>query len=370
MNIIYKVSILALFIFGWGTGIPQARAQLCNWLQVQVGQAQVGTTVSVFLQPNLDVNTLPCMIWSLGSQITMRWPAVAGNNPITALTFNGVEMGFTQNTGLGVGGAVGTDGGDGFYYAQFTNSGSGNLPLSAAGAQEVFNFTYTATSTPIFEFVPTGTTTIFGNTDPAIFMGGQNVFDAFIPNGAFPVEWTHFAARAVNGRSVELAWGTALEINNDYFQIEKSIDGQVFEQIARVEGAGTSGEKREYFYVDQKYVADKIYYRLKQVDKDGAFEYSKIEEVRLENSLLSELRFEISPNPALDEVQIKLLDKAIGSYHILIVDAYGKEVNRAAFDLENGLFSMEVTGLSEGLYFASLIGENGNQYSIGKFLKR
>jgi len=182
---------------------------LCNWLQVQVGQNLAGNTLSVYVRPNLDVNSAPCNIWSLGSKVTIRWPEVSGNNPVSALVFNATAMGFTQNTGLGPGGAIGTSGGDGFYYVQFTISGSGIQPLLSSGNQEIFNVVFTSSSTPAFEFVPVGTPTLFGNTDPAIFMGGQNVFDNFIPSGAFPVEWTHISARGLNGREVDLSLGTA-----------------------------------------------------------------------------------------------------------------------------------------------------------------
>ncbi|MDW3648634.1 MAG: T9SS type A sorting domain-containing protein [Bacteroidia bacterium] len=371
MNRLVKPYILVLCLFWFGILLPiPAQAQFCNWLQVQIGQSVTGNTLSVFIKPNLDVTAAPCNIWSLGSQITMRWPAVLGANPVSSITFNGTAMGFAQNTGLGPGGAIGSDGGDGYYYVQFTNSGSGLQALSAAGNQELFNVDFTASSTPAFEFVPTGAGTIFGNTDPALFMGGQNVFDSFIPNGAFPVEWTHFAARGINGREVELNWGTSIEINNDYFQIEKSVDGQAFEKIAQIEGAGNTTEKQEYFYVDKAYVAERVFYRLKQVDKNGLFEYSKVEEVKLENSFLSNLRFEISPNPAVDFVNFKLQDQAKGAYEVLVVDAFGKQILRESFDLEKGVYQMQVGNLSEGMYYASLIGKDGNQHSIGKFLKQ
>lgn len=366
-----KIHALALCLFWWGGMIfSPLQAQLCNWLQIQVGQNLAGNTLSVYVRPNLDVTSAPCNIYSLGSQVTIRWPEVSGNNPVTALTFNATTMGFAQNTGLGPGGAIGTTGGDGFYYVQFTNSGSGIQPLLSSGNQEIFNVVFTSSSTPAFEFVPVGTPTIFPNTDPSIFMGAQNVFDSFIPSGAFPVEWTHFSARGINGREVELSWGTAIEINNDYFQVEKSVDGQVFETIGKVKGIGSTQEEQSYAYLDEEYVGELVFYRLKQVDKNGVYEYSKVEQVKLENSQLSELTFEVSPNPASEFVHFELQGVASGAYQLLVVDSFGRNVLMENFDLKKGVFKMSVSHLSEGMYYASLLSKAGNSYTVGKFLKQ
>jgi len=365
-----KYYTLAL-CFSWWFGLASSSLQAqCTWLQVQIGQNLAGNTLSVYVKPNLDVNSLPCTIWSTGSQITIRWPQVASANPVSATTFNATAMGFSQNVGIGPNGAIGADGGDGYYYIQFTNDGIGTQALLSSGNQEIFNVVFTASSTPAFEFVQTGVSTVFGNTDPAIFMGGQNVFGNFVPSGPFPVEWTHFSARSIYGREVELSWGTSVEINNDYFQIEKSVDGQVFESITKINGKGNSSEKQEYNYVDKQYVADLVDYRLKQVDKNGLFEYSKVEQVNLEHVLLSQLRFEVSPNPAHDKVSFKLLGKATGEEEPILIDTFGKKVYNENFDLGKGELSLSVANLSEGMYYAFILSKDGKQYPVGRFLKQ
>lgn len=360
-----------LFILLGGITSAKLYGQCSGNINVQIGQTIAGNTVSVYLRPDVNVNptVAPCHIWGGSSQITMRWPAVLGANPVSAITVNPTLMNFAQNTGLGATGAIGSDGGDGYYYIQFTNSGFGTINLTANLNEEIFNFVFTASTPPAFEFVAAGTPTTFGNTDPVLFFASQDVFDSFIPNGTFPVEWTHFSARGMNGQEVELSWGTAMEINNDYFQLEKSVDAQVFKSIAKIKGRGNSYEEQSYTYLDKDYVGEKVFYRIKQVDKNGEFEYSKVEEVRLDNSVLSDLTFEVSPNPASDFVSFSLQGKASGEYKLRVVDAFGKEVLKDIFNLDQGEFRMAVGHLSEGMYYASLMSEKGVSYAIGRFLK-
>ncbi len=99
------------------------------------------------------------------------------------------------------------------------------------------------------------------------------------PNGTqdLPVELTSFSAvKLTNG--VKLSWTTASEINNSGFDIERSSNNKSFNKIAFIPGHGTSTEALSYSYVDNSQ-SGKTYYRLKQVDFDGSFNYSKTVEV-------------------------------------------------------------------------------------------
>ncbi len=94
-------------------------------------------------------------------------------------------------------------------------------------------------------------------------------------NSILPVEWTSFQARAVNDEVV-LTWQTATEVDNDHFAVERSYDGETFEEIGQVQGNGDSEEVRDYKFVDRAPGQGMVYYRLMQVDFDGKFSYSKI----------------------------------------------------------------------------------------------
>ncbi|MEM9324815.1 MAG: hypothetical protein AAGA85_04130, partial [Bacteroidota bacterium] len=86
-------------------------------------------------------------------------------------------------------------------------------------------------------------------------------------NAVLPVEWVYFNA-IEEGQSAALSWQTASELNNDRFEIQKSLDGQTFATIAEVMGQGTTSETVNYSFVDFDFRQDS-YYRLKQVDFDG-----------------------------------------------------------------------------------------------------
>ncbi|MFP4288832.1 MAG: hypothetical protein ACLFQS_06215 [Bacteroidales bacterium] len=105
-------------------------------------------------------------------------------------------------------------------------------------------------------------------------------------NSPLPIELLYFKAKAVSGQ-VYLEWGTATEINNDYFTIERSMDGINWEVITFETGAGNSNHTRHYSFTDQFPVDGISYYRLKQTDYDGKFEYFQPAAVELTNTELS-----------------------------------------------------------------------------------
>ncbi len=117
----------------------------------------------------------------------------------------------------------------------------------------------------------------------------------FQSNSSLPVELVSFLAR-VSDRQVSLSWVTVSETNNFGFDVEKSIDGEVFDKIAFVPGSGTTVQPQQYFFIDNKSLNSRVFYRLKQVDTDGSFEYSKILEVNV-NLPQSNTLAQNYPNP-------------------------------------------------------------------------
>ncbi len=90
-----------------------------------------------------------------------------------------------------------------------------------------------------------------------------------------PIVLLSWEARPVDN-TVELNWITAAEINNNYFTVERSSNGIDFETISTLAGAGTSSRTNYYKTIDDSPVTGLVYYRLKQTDYNGEFEYSKI----------------------------------------------------------------------------------------------
>ncbi len=113
-------------------------------------------------------------------------------------------------------------------------------------------------------------------TDPTYYSINQN--NPITVSGIVPVELTSFSAVGTRD-GVQLNWETATEINNQRFEIERSNDSRNFTIVGSVNGRGTTTEKSSYSFVDKGVNEGKYYYRLKQVDYNGAYEYSDVIEV-------------------------------------------------------------------------------------------
>lgn len=112
---------------------------------------------------------------------------------------------------------------------------------------------------------------------------------------ALPVELLFFATKATDNEQVLLQWQTSSELNNKGFYLERSPNGKEWKTITFIEGAGTNLETKNYDYLDQHPFKGVNYYRLKQMDLDGTFEYSEIRVVKL-----GKFNFSIAPNPVKD----------------------------------------------------------------------
>jgi len=134
-----------------------------------------------------------------------------------------------------------------------------------------------------------------------------------------PVELVYFRASLTPESMVSLEWLTASELNNEAFEVERSKDGFDFSLIARISGAGTTTEQKEYALIDEQPLSGLSYYRLKQIDFDGTFTYSGLVSVRRGDD-----PFTVYPNPAgkqwvtfnrkVNAVIINNLNQVVGQY--------------------------------------------------------
>jgi len=164
-----------------------------------------------------------------------------------------------------------------------------------------------------------------------------------------PIELVDFRASQLNS-SVELYWETASEQNNDYFTVEKSEDGKNWDFVAKVDGMGTTNTLHSYQTTDFRPYSDISYYRLKQTDINGAFNYSKIILVN-ETPDGNELIF---PQPSKDKFT---LQTSIIYQEISLWNALGKQVN-IPYTQSAGAIIFDSSKLSEGVYFLHLRNEN------------
>lgn len=185
--------------------------------------------------------------------------------------------------------------------------------------------------------------------------------------GVVPVELTSFAAAAV-GNSVKLNWSTATEINNSGFEIERRTSSSDFSNIGFVGGFGSTTEAKAYSFEDNKLSTGKYYYRLKQIDFDGSFEYSDEVEV----DVLAPAEFALMqnfPNPFNPSTLIKYSLPLSSFVNISIYNALGEKVAELVNESkEAGEYevSFNASDLSSGLYFYKI--EAGKNSAVKKMM--
>lgn len=118
-----------------------------------------------------------------------------------------------------------------------------------------------------------------------------------------PVDLISFAGVNQNGFN-KLDWKTASELNNDYFELQRSNTGEEFLAVTKIQGKGTTNDLTAYTFVDEQPYAGKNYYRLKQVDFNGNFEYSNI--ILVTNDVEDVFNISVFPNPASKEASITI----------------------------------------------------------------
>lgn len=151
-----------------------------------------------------------------------------------------------------------------------------------------------------------------------------------------PVNMTSFTASLIDKQNCLLKWNTESETDNAYFEIQRSNDGVHFEYRGKVEGNGTTSLTKRYEYKDEINGLDNvIYYRLKIIDKDGKYSFSKIIALKINGTNTNE-HFNVYPNPFHSDIKIELLGARKENGIIRFISFEGKEVLRRNIEVEKG----------------------------------
>src|SRR5690606_10329097 len=164
---------------------------------------------------------------------------------------------------------------------------------------------------------------------------------------ALPVEFILFEA-IPDYEKVKLIW-TASETNNDFFSIERSTDAKTWEELEQVQGAGTTKERQRYITWDAHPYPGVSYYRIKQTDFDGAFEYSWIRRVDIQSKGI----VNIYPNPASREFIIELDDARLAMIHL--VNSLGPPVAISPELEDRKSLVIATDHLNKGVYYLTVI---------------
>ena len=198
----------------------------------------------------------------------------------------------------------------------------------------------------------------FGAQQTLLSGAPDMILGHFDENGLLPVTFLFVnASFTLNG--IECKWATTSETNNNKFEVERSGNGVLFEKIGEVNGTKNSLKTTHYSFMDLYPLMGSNYYRIKQIDLDGQFSYSKIVEALNEQNLQAN-QWLIKPNPTNGIIYVlPTANSGIQNKKILkILDSNGLEVYTEELTLYNGTWnSINLQNLKSGLYILILDNE-------------
>ncbi|MFH0736555.1 MAG: LamG-like jellyroll fold domain-containing protein, partial [bacterium] len=206
-------------------------------------------------------------------------------------------------------------------------------------------------------------------TDSTVTFSGINSFSQFTlgaSDAPVPVELSSFAAVNYDGK-IKLEWRTETELNNAMFEVERKIKTEKeWQTLGSVEGHGYSNSPKEYSFIDKNPIDGKLEYRLKQIDTDGLYQYSKIVEI----DFLLPKQFALwqnYPNPFNPSTTITFELPFKNNVTLTIYDIIGRKVKTLVNEEKMaGKYSIvfNAENLSSGVYFYEL--KAGNYRNVKK----
>lgn len=185
--------------------------------------------------------------------------------------------------------------------------------------------------------------------------------------GALPVQFKSFTAtKGDNG--VNLKWATASESNNKGFEVQRSVNGAKYQTVGFVRGNGNSSVVKTYSFADVTSTTGNICYRLKQIDFDGASEYSKVACVNVEVEKTTGVI--TTPNPFNGSLHIKYNSLTEGTANVQIIDMLGKTHQNINMNVNKGetTLTLDTDALPLGIYFIRIT--NGTEVTTQRIVKK
>jgi hypothetical protein len=201
--------------------------------------------------------------------------------------------------------------------------------------------------------------TVNATTNRVLINKGDNFGNMYAMDNTMarlPIMLMSFEAKRVN-RKVELRWETASEYNNEFFTIERSMDGQMFESILDIKGAGNSSSTLEYTAVDLDEIVGRVYYRLKQTDFNGTFDYSEIISLNLLSVAEGKPLIKLFPNAvqAGGELNIVIQNRnGSSTYQLDMISLNGVSVLRRSFKIDQNAILNLPLDLKPGYYLIKI----------------
>lgn len=191
--------------------------------------------------------------------------------------------------------------------------------------------------------------------------GAINAGQTFL--ASLPIELLSFEAEILK-TGHQLTWITSSETNNDYFVLEKSIDGLHFEDLHQVESKNNSLQKTTYQYLDKSSISEAFYYRLRQVDKNGATEFSP---VVFSSPKTTTIAVQTFPNPTVDELNVSIATLKDSPAIVNIINTEGQIVQRIRIENPTTFLNIDTQTLTSGRYFLQI--RQAQQTYLSSFIK-
>ncbi len=376
-------SILSLLIVCvcFGPILSQADTSIVD-LKIAYNETTVPPQYEVYLKSDNDVDSM-----QYGScQITVVFPESAPDNIFENSNISSVYPN-TWTINQVINAPMANDSFD-YYAVTILTGGNVNTDFLTAGV-EVLLFTFSIDGDciegirlfdnmrdPLSMFPGTSTPWMDGGLDfenninlQYLVDGMGNLVEAYDylygdlePDCLVPVEFLSFNAKKGDGM-VNLSWVTATEINNDYFEVQRSVDGGNFRTIGRVDGKGTTFSTSSYVF-DDKAPVEINYYRLRQVDFDGTVDYSDIRFVEFDSESGEVVKYDVYPNPFVSELTLDLGDRDL--YRIELFNSAGQAI------IQQTHVSGQVLKLNEiqpGTYTLKVYDSIGNEILVKTVVK-
>lgn len=226
--------------------------------------------------------------------------------------------------------------------------------LSSGTVSWTFDWTAPASGAPsnvVFYYAGNAADGTGGTGGDAIVTGNSST--------ALPIELLSFSAKNGSNKTVNLAWKTASERNNQHFNLERSVDNQQFEKIGQLKGNGTSATPNSYQFTNDvaNLSSNIVYYRLQQVDFDGKTTYSKVISIDIE----AKASLKIYPSLAKrgDVLQLETVNNAtieVLNINGQIVQTVQQSANSFNQKADKTTLTIPTANLPSGRYFVRFIG--------------
>jgi hypothetical protein len=263
-----------------------------------------------------------------GASITLGWTNGSGNGRMVVMKKSSAVLSgpadlsvYPANTAFASGAQIGVD-----EYVVYSGS-SNSVVVTGLASGEVYYyriFEYNGSAAPVYNVAAT--------------VSGS------VATGTLPVTWINFT-----------------EINSDHFIVERSMDGAVFQEVGRVKAAGNSAGDQHYTYTDHVVGNGALYYRLKQVDRDDLYSYSKIVSFQVNDNSAT---VKLQPNPVQNVFRV-LLPVDMQNATLMIYNAAGVMVQR---QIIGNIQTVNVQHLPAGFYHVTI--QQGDKRYALKMIKK